>query len=105
MAALHAKRHPTLDIPGCFGCRVAHVNLAPSATPSRKGGAAAREANDREQRWDRDHAAYRRMWNDGLAPCVLDGAADLEARAKNAADVELGLGMSDHVEIVSDDAA
>lgn len=101
---LHARTHENLDVEGCFGCRVASVSVAPSATPSRNRGAEAKATNEREQRWAKDHAAYKRMWNQGLSPKVLDGAADLESRAVNEADVELGLGMSEHVEIATDAA-
>lgn len=76
------------------------ISVAPSATPSRAGGAFARQNVEMEKRWSADHAAYRRMVADGLQPKTLDGAAYVEAHAKNEADVELGMGMSEHVEVV-----
>jgi len=96
----HRERHP-IPVDGCFGCRVATVSIAPSATPSRNRGAEAKANNEREQRWARDHAAYRRLWNEGLSPHVLDGAADLERDAKGKADIELFMGASSMVEEVA----
>lgn len=105
MTPLHAQTHPTLDVEGCFGCRIASVNLAPSATPSRNRGAESKANAEREKRWTRDHAAYKRLWAEGLSPRHLDGAADLERDAKGKADIEMFMGASAHVEEVSGDAA
>lgn len=105
MRPLHAQVHPTLDVPSCFGCKVAHVRLAPSATPSRRGGQTVVEADAREKRWARDHPAYKRLWADGLSPHTLDGAADLERDAKGKADIEMFMGASDMVEEIPDSAA
>lgn len=76
------------------------VAVAASATPSRRGGEEAKANNDREQRWNRDHAAYRRLWNEGLSPHKLDGAADLERDAQGKADIEMFMGASSMVEEV-----
>lgn len=92
MMVLHQRTHPTLDVPGCFGCRCAHVAVAPSATPSRRGGDRAAELNAKERQWSTDHAAYRRLVSNGLQPKTLDGAADLERRASTSVEIEHGLG-------------
>lgn len=43
--------------PDCFGCRVKHVNVAPSAMPSRHNKVAPRPT---EPRWERGVAGERR---------------------------------------------
>lgn len=101
---IHRRTHPT-PVDGCFGCKVTSIQVAPSATPSRRGGSDAAAAVAREKRWDRDHAAYRRLWAEGLSPHTLDGAADLERDAKSKADIEMFMGASSMVEEVPNDAA
>jgi hypothetical protein len=86
---LHARIHPTLDVPGCFGCRVASVSFAPSAMPSRH--AQAVEANEREARWNRDLPAYKRLVESGLQPRQIDGAHRLEATATERHQIEGGI--------------
>lgn len=88
-----------------YGAHLRSINLAPSATPTRRGGQQAADATAREKRWGRDHAAYRRLWDDGLSPHTLDGAADLERDAKGKADIEMFMGASSMVEEVPNDAA
>lgn len=86
---LHQRTHPNLDVPGCFSCRIATVNVAPSATPSRHPEAASVKA--REERWAKDLPAYKRLRQNGLQPRSTEGAARLEALAESPAQVELGL--------------
>lgn len=93
---LHQQTHPQ-PVDGCAPCRWATVAISANATPTRRRF--AKETIDREARWEKDHDAYRRMWRDGLSPKVLDGAAELERRAKNEADVELGLGASEMFDV------
>lgn len=79
------------------------ISVAPSATPSRGGGATAAIKNETEAGWAKDHAAYRRLVKNGLQPSVLDGAAEMEARASSAAEIEHGLGApSNYKELVGD---
>lgn len=68
------------------------IAVAPSATPSRGGGARAAEVNAMEAKWQQDHAAYRRLVKDGMQPKSLNHAADLERFASSKAEVEHGLG-------------
>lgn len=82
----HRETHPNLDVPGCFGCRVSSVAIAPSAL----GSPQAREVNERERRWARDMPAYKRLRNDGLEVRGIDGAADLEAKATHPMEVAIG---------------
>lgn len=90
---IHQRTHPKLDQPGCFGCRIASVAIAPSAT----GSEHAAQINDTERRWSKDHAAYKRLVADGLQPKVLDGAAELERRATRDVEITHGLGAPDVV--------
>lgn len=66
------------------------VSIAPSATPSRTGGAEAKRIGDTEARWDKDMPAYKRLRHDGLQPPRIDGAAATERHAINEAEVEAG---------------
>lgn len=51
---------------------------------------AAREVDDREARWSKDMAAYKRMRHDGLQPRGIDGCAEIEARANTETEVSMG---------------
>ena len=84
----HRDTHPNLDVPGCFGCKVTGVSIAPSATPSRKGGARAAEVNGTEKQWDRDMGAYKRLRKDGLQPVKIDGCALVESLATDRRQIE-----------------
>jgi hypothetical protein len=87
----HQEKHPGLDVPGCFGCKAAHVSVPASATPSRRAGAShARWVNDTEKRWHKDMDAYRRLVRDGLQPPKIDGCAEVEKRAETKSEVESG---------------
>lgn len=87
----HQETHPTLDVPGCFGCKVAHFSVPASATPTRRAGAShAAWVNATENRWHKDMAAYKRLVQDGVQPPKIDGCADLEKKAESRAEVELG---------------
>lgn len=66
------------------------VSIAPSATPSRVGGADAKRINETEARWDKDMPAYKRLRRDGLQPPSVDGAAAIERHAITEAEVEAG---------------
>lgn len=85
---LHARTHPSLDVPGCFGCKVAAVQVAPSATPSRRGGARAASVNATEKRWSADMAAYKRLRKEGLQPVQIDGCAAVEKHASDRVQIE-----------------
>lgn len=88
---LHQRTHAGLDVPGCFGCKIASVQLAPSATPSRRGGARAAQIEATDRSWARDMAAYKRLRQDGLQPMAIDGAHELETKARSVVEVETGL--------------
>jgi len=42
----------------------------------------------REKRWDRDMAAYKRLYRDGLRPPAIDGAALREKQGDTKYDIE-----------------
>lgn len=82
----HAETHPSLDVEGCFGCRVAGVAFGANSTTTR--GSRVAEVDQRAKNWDKDMPAYKRLRRNGLQPRGIDGAAALEARAETAAQVE-----------------
>lgn len=79
----------------CFKCRegrgcIRSISIAPSAMPSRRGGAEAARINATDARWDKDMPAYQRLrWN-GLQPKQIDGCRELETRANDNFEVEMG---------------
>lgn len=85
----HQETHPTLDVPGCFGCKVASVTVPASVTPTRRAGAQhAKWVNDTEKRWHKDMDAFARLRRDGLQPERIDGCARLEQTAKHRVEIE-----------------
>lgn len=87
----HMDEHPQLDVPGCFACRIAGVQMAPSAMPSRRGGAHAVESNALEAAWSQDMPAYKRLRREGLQPKNVNGSAELERKANTRIEVEHGI--------------
>ena len=82
----HAETHPSLDVEGCFGCRVAGISFGANSTTTR--GAQVTATNRTAKNWDKDMPAYKRLRQNGLQPRGIDGAAALEARAETPALVE-----------------
>jgi hypothetical protein len=62
--------------------------ISVNATPNK--GASAREIQAREDRWDKDMPAYKRLRNSGLQPRGVDGSAELEARGTSRLEIEMG---------------
>lgn len=89
----HQEVHPGLDVEGCFGCRISHVRIAPSAAPSRRAGSMVASTNAKEVKLDKDLDAYKRLRQDGLQPKAIDGSAQAESKANYGWQVETGLGM------------
>jgi hypothetical protein len=85
----HRETHPNLDVDGCFGCRVAQVRVGTNSTTTR--GARVAEVNQTESNWNKDMPAYKRLRADGLQPRKIDGAAEVERKAKEAWQVETGI--------------
>jgi hypothetical protein len=72
----HAETHPSLDVDGCFACRISHVRMSGSAMPTRKN---VQELNRKERVLDRDLDAYKRIRRSGGQPEQIDGSAKFEA--------------------------
>ena len=72
----HAETHPTLDIEGCFACRISHFRVAGSATPTRRQEVS--RMNDKERQLGKDLDAYKRIRKTGGQPTKIDGSAKLE---------------------------
>lgn len=89
----HQETHPNLDVEGCFGCKVAGLSIAASATPTRKGGARAAVINQKDKVLEKDLDAYKRLRQEGLQPQAIDGSAVVEKRAEHKWQVETGLGF------------
>lgn len=89
----HQETHPYLDVEGCFGCKIAGLSIAASATPTRKGGARAQVINQKDKVLEKDLDAYKRLRNEGLQPKAIDGSAEVEKRANYKWQVETGLGI------------
>ena len=89
--SLHRQRVHPVEVPGCFGCKVSQVGFAPSATPTRRGGANAAHHVALEQQWHKDMDAYKRLRGDGLQPQQIDGSYALERAATTPIQVEHGL--------------
>ena len=85
----HAEVHPSLDVEGCFGCKVAGVRMATNSTTTR--GKRVSEVNQTERNWNKDMPAYKRLRADGLQPRKIDGAAEVEKKANEKWQVETGI--------------
>ncbi len=85
----HREVHPTLDVEGCFGCRIAGVSFSASSMPSRKHDNNRIEATERQ--WSKDMDAYKRLKQDGLQPSQIDGAANIEKKADHSSQVVTGI--------------
>lgn len=63
------------------------VRVAGSAMPTRTPPV-VRENQERTKRWEKDHAAYKRLRKEGLQPPKIDGSADRESKAVEKHEVE-----------------
>jgi hypothetical protein len=82
----HRETHPNLDVEGCFGCRVAGIQVGANSTTTR--GSVVEETNQREKRWNRDMPAYKRLRKQGLQPRAIEGASLLEKHATDRWQIE-----------------
>jgi hypothetical protein len=71
----HAETHPTLDVEGCFACRISHVRMSGVAMPTRHN---VQHLNTKEKQLDKDLDAYKRIRKTGGQPTKIDGSAKLE---------------------------
>jgi hypothetical protein len=89
----HQETHPDLDVEGCFGCKIAGLSVAASATPTRRDGRRAATINHKDKVLEKDLDAYKRLRQEGLQPKAIDGSAEVEKRAEHKWQVETGLGI------------
>ena len=82
----HRETHPFLDVEGCFGCRVAGVQIGPNSTTTR--GESVSHINQREKNWQKDMPAYKRLRAEGLQPKTIDGCHDVELLATSRHQIE-----------------
>lgn len=82
----HREVHPTLDVEGCFGCKVAGVTFGANTTTTR--GQVVGETNQRERSWNQDMPAYKRLREQGLQPRQINGSALLEKHATERWQIE-----------------
>jgi hypothetical protein len=71
----HAETHPTLDVEGCFACRISHVRMSGVAMPTRHN---VSELSAKEKRWGKDMDAYKRIRKSGGQPIKIDGSDRIE---------------------------
>jgi hypothetical protein len=83
---LHQRTHPSLDVDGCFACRVAAVNIGGAALVTRTPEVGACIA--REKRWDKDHPAYKSLRKEGIQPRTSDGAHEMMMTAATREQIE-----------------
>lgn len=77
----------------CWKCRegtgcIRAVSFAPSAMPTRHPTAVSTVAKDK--RWEADIPAYQRLRRNGIQPPRIDDCAELEGRATDQFEVEMG---------------
>lgn len=77
----HTGQH--LDCPPCFKIKCEGIQFA---------GASVRaiEVRQRDRRFNKDAAAYRRLRKEGLQPAHVGGSAIFEAKADHAREIERG---------------
>lgn len=83
---LHQKKHPNLDVEGCYGCKLASVRTSGTAMPTRRPMVQRYEAT--EKQWQKDIPAYRALRGNGLQPRGIDGAHELMMRSETREQVE-----------------
>jgi hypothetical protein len=79
----HAETHPTLDIDGCFACRISGLTIGVSQRFV--------EEKTRESILSKDLDAYRRLRKNGTQPKTIDGSANVESRAEESWQVASGI--------------
>lgn len=66
------------------------ISISAAAMPSRNGPHSAYAIQKKEDGWERDMPAYKRLRDDGLQPKRIDGAAEIESKAETPIEVESG---------------
>lgn len=81
----HQSKHPE-PVEGCFGCKLATINMSGTAMPTRRPMVQRYDAT--EKQWQKDIPAYRALRGNGLQPRGIDGAHELMMRAETREQVE-----------------
>ena len=80
---IHSQTHPSLDVEGCFACKISRVSLGFSEKMSSE--------KSRESVLSKDLDAYKRLRMNGQQPKQIDGAANVESRATDGWQIETGI--------------
>lgn len=94
---IHQGVHPSLDVEGCWKCKIAHFNVSAEALPSRKPE--SKRIIEKERVLHKDLDAYHRLRLDGQQPKNIDGSAIVEKRADENWQVATGI-LPDKTNIV-----
>lgn len=86
---IHQGVHPSLDVEGCWKCKIAHFNVSAEALPSRKPE--SKRIIEKERVLHKDLDAYHRLRLNGQQPKNIDGAAIVEKRAEENWQVATGI--------------
>lgn len=86
---IHQGVHPSLDVEGCWKCKIAHFNVSAEALPSRKPE--SKRIIEKERVLHKDLDAYHRLRLNGQQPKNIDGAAIVEKRADENWQVATGI--------------
>lgn len=57
-----------------------------------------------ERKWDKDMPAFKRLYNEGLNPARIDGAAVMERSATHAREIAMGRPLDSETHRVFDEA-
>ena len=94
---IHQRVHPSLDVEGCWKCKIAHFTVSSEALPTRKPD--SKRIIEKERVLHKDLDAYHRLRQDGQQPKSIDGAAIVEKRAEENWQVATGI-LPDKTNIV-----
>lgn len=83
----HKAKHPEF-VADCFTCKVLTVGFSQAAMPTRKPHIVFDTL--KEKRLSDDLPAYKRLRLNGVQPTAIDGAADIEKRAEDRFEIEMG---------------
>jgi hypothetical protein len=72
----------------CWPCKLASINFAPSAMPTRHPSAARAAVKDPQL--DKDREAYKRLRRNGEQPKHVGGSAFIEAAANESCEITTG---------------
>jgi hypothetical protein len=77
----------------CYPCKLAGIQFAPSAMPTRSPEAARVKVADKKL--DKDRDAYQRIRRNGEQPRAVQGSSELERTATESFEIKTGVTMRD----------